>query len=65
MITATTTRTGLKVRSALDQNVYAAGLKVSEKEMEALRFRPEAFHGEWNYFLLPRQRFSPAETLIS
>ncbi len=56
LIAATTTRTGLKVRSALDQDAYPAGVTVPDREMETLYLRPEAFHGEWNYALLPRQR---------
>jgi hypothetical protein len=56
LIAATTTRTGLKVRSALDQNEYPAGTTVSDAAMETLRLRTEDFHGEWNYSLLPRQR---------
>ena len=56
LIAATTTTTGLKVRSALDRNAYPAGVSVSDTEMETLYLRPDVFHGEWNYSLLPRQR---------
>ena len=56
LIGATTTATGLTVRTALDPNVYPAGLSVTDAEMETLYLRPDAFHGEWNYALLPRQR---------
>jgi len=59
LIAATTTRTGLKVRSALDGNPYPAGLKVSDSEMETLHVRTEDFHGEWNYSLLPRTWLLP------
>jgi hypothetical protein len=52
----TTTRTGLQVRSALDTNAYPKGLAVPDREMQTLYLKPEAFHGEWNYALLPRQR---------
>ena len=54
LIAATTTRTGLKVRSALDQNEYPPGRAVTDAELETLHLRREAFHGEWNYSLLPR-----------
>jgi hypothetical protein len=54
LIAATTTRTGLKVRSELDRGKYAAGVKVSDTEMETLNLHTEAFHGEWNYSLPPR-----------
>ncbi len=56
LIAATTTRTGLRVRSELDPNVYPAGVSVTDAEMETLYLRPDAFHGKWNYALLPRQR---------
>ena len=54
LIAATTTRTGLRVRSALDENAYPAGRTVSDADMATLYLRPDAFHGEWNYSLLPR-----------
>ena len=64
LIAATTTRRGLKVRSALDTNSYASGLTVPDTEMETLHLRREAFHGEWNYSLLPRQHLTLSESLI-
>ena len=54
LIAATTTRTGLRVRSELDTNRYPAGVTVSDAEMETLYLRADAFHGEWNYSLIPR-----------
>jgi transposase len=54
LIAATTTRTGLRVRSELDTNRYPAGRRVSDADMQTLYLRPDAFHGEWNYSLLPR-----------
>ena len=54
LIAATTTRTGLRVRSALDTNAYPAGIRVPDADMDTLHLRPDAFHGEWNYSLLPR-----------
>ena len=65
LIAATTTRTGLKVRSALDRNDYPAGRSASDAEMETLYLRPDAFHGEWNYSLLPRQRLPAIDSVIS
>jgi hypothetical protein len=58
LIAATTTRTGLRVRSGLDTNDYPAGPRVSDAEMETLYLQRSAFHGEWNYALLPRQRLT-------
>jgi len=56
LIAATTTRTGLRVRSALDASAYPAGVTVSDAEMGTLYIRTDPFHGEWNYTLLPRDR---------
>ena len=65
LIAATTTRTGLRVRSGLDTNDYPAGLRVSDAEMETLYLQRDAFHGEWNYALLPRQRLPLTEVVVS
>jgi transposase len=65
LIAATTTRTGLRVRSALDNSDYPKGVKVSDAEMGTLYLRPDAFHGEWNYSLLPRQRLPLSEAVVS
>ena len=55
LIGATTTRTGLSVHAELDTGSYPTGIKVSDKEMAALkpRIRPDRFHGDWNYQVLP------------
>lgn len=55
LIGATTTRNGLKINTSVDTNEYAKGVKVADKEMNSLAIRKEAFHGEWNYVLCPRQ----------
>ena len=54
LIAATTTKTGLTAVCALDQNSYPAGVKVSKQDMAALQLQRDAFHGEWNYTILPR-----------
>ena len=54
LIAATTTRTGLRVRSGLDTNAYPKGVTVPDADMGTLLLRPDIFHGEWNYSLLPR-----------
>ena len=65
LIGATTTRTGLRVRSELDTNPYPAGRVVTDGEIESLCLRRDAFHGEWNYALLPRQRLIETKPVIS
>ena len=54
LIQATKTRTGLKVRAALDKGIYPKGIKVTKAQMAALSLHPEAYHGEWNYTLKPQ-----------
>ncbi len=53
LIAATTTETGLTVESYLDTNTYPPKLKVSDDEMATIQLQPDAFHGEWNYTILP------------
>jgi hypothetical protein len=54
LIAATTTKTGLKVESALDTRIYEKGIKVRDAEMKCLDIRGDAFHPEWNYAVIPR-----------
>src|SRR6202049_1047617 len=55
LIGATTTKTGLKVESALDMRSYQKGIKVTKAEMKGLVIRGDQFHPEWNYTIRPRQ----------
>ena len=48
--------TGLKVKAALDTDRYASGIKVSHTELGAVRISRHAFHGEWNYSILPNAK---------
>ena len=54
LIGATTTKQGLAVRSALDENAYPLGRKVTDSEIASLSIKRDKFHGEWNYHLSPR-----------
>jgi hypothetical protein len=49
LIGATTTRTGLRVQTALDQGTYPLGVKVSDAELAAVPITRHDWHGEWNY----------------
>ncbi len=53
LIAATTTRSGLTVRSDHDTNLYPKGIKVSDEELAMLNIVADDWHGEWNYTLLP------------
>jgi Rhodopirellula transposase DDE domain len=52
-IAATTTRTGLRVRAELDDSPYETGVKVSDRQMDALPLTRHDWHGDWNYTLRP------------
>ncbi len=56
LITATTTARGLKVTCRLDHRKYPVGRKITDEEFALVNLKPEKFHGEWNYTILPRQR---------
>jgi Rhodopirellula transposase DDE domain len=55
LIGATTTKTGLKVESALDTRSYQKGIKVRKAEIKAIAITGDQFHPEWNYTITPRQ----------
>lgn len=53
LIAATTTKTGLSVRSRLDERTYAPGRRVTDNELADVHLVPDHFHGEWNYTIRP------------
>ena len=53
LIAATTTTTGLSVRSRLDARSYPKGRRVSDAQLARVNLAPHAFHGEWNYTIHP------------
>src|SRR6266516_4416863 len=52
-IAATTTGTGLRVHAELDTSTYDTGIKISDRQMEALPLSRHGWHGDWNYTLRP------------
>jgi transposase len=62
LLSHTTTKEGLTVTALKDSNIYPTGIKVSDKELEALHLLRDAFHGEWNYTILPQ--LSPSSTQV-
>lgn len=56
LIGATSTRTGLRIRAELDKGAYPSGRKVTAEEMAKINLRPDEFHGDWNYSIVPRVR---------
>jgi transposase len=53
LIGATRTTSGLKVKARLDKGKYPTGTEVSDEMMKAVNLKPHAFHGEWNYTIVP------------
>jgi len=54
LISATTTREGLQVHAQLDTGEYPLKIKVTDQQMAELHLQSHAFHGEWNYTILPK-----------
>ena len=53
LIAATTTATGLTVTCRLDRRKYPIGRKVTNEQFDQLNLKPDKFHGEWNYKIMP------------
>jgi hypothetical protein len=53
LIASTTTAKGLTVVCRLDRRRYTVGIRVSPKELARVNIIRSAFHGEWNYTILP------------
>jgi hypothetical protein len=56
LIENTTTRSGLRVQAALDAAHYATNRQISDDQLRELYLSRDAFHGEWNYSITPRQK---------
>lgn len=54
LLSQTTTKEGLKVTAIVDTNTYPTGIKISDKEMERININRNAFHGDWNYTIIPQ-----------
>jgi DNA-binding phage protein len=54
LIGHTTTKTGVTIQSALDENSYPTGREVTAQQMESLAIKRDKFHGEWNYTIRPK-----------
>lgn len=53
LIGGTTTTTGLQIRAELDTRAFITKEKVTPRQLNRVRLKPAAFHGEWNYTLVP------------
>ena len=53
LIGHTTTAKGLKIRAEIDASLYPKGQIVSDEAIKRVQLKPDEFHGEWNYAILP------------
>ena len=56
LIGATTTTSGLRIRSEIDHGSYPLGVKIADEQMAKIHLEPHAFHGEWNYTIQSARR---------
>jgi len=55
LIASTTTKTGLRVQAAIDENKYQTGIAVSDEQLARVNITQASFHGEWNYTISPNE----------
>jgi hypothetical protein len=53
LIGQTSTTAGLTIRAELDDREYPTKEEVTAEQMARVRLRPDEFHGEWNYTIVP------------
>jgi hypothetical protein len=56
LIGETTTDTGLRIRSEIDESLYPKAVKITDDQMARLQLTPHTFHGDWNDPLTPLVR---------
>ncbi len=54
LISHTTTHQGLEIQAKLDKHRYKTGIKVDEQTFQSIVIKKDAFPGEWNYQIKPR-----------
>ena len=56
LVSSTRTEKGLEVHCRVDGNDYPKGRKITNAEMASIQIKRNAFHGDWNYEILPRRK---------
>lgn len=56
LIQGTSTSTGLRIKCALDRNVYPKGIKITDEELAGVNLRRHRFHDDWNYTISPNRK---------
>ncbi|GAI69420.1 unnamed protein product [marine sediment metagenome] len=59
LISATTTKKGLKVVARLDKRKYEGGVEFSDEDMAKLNVKTHTLHPKWNYSIVPRNDTGP------
>jgi len=54
LISATTTKTGLKIKALLDTHEYLTGIKISDVQMQEMTIETHRLFPQWNYTITPR-----------
>lgn len=54
LIANTTTTRGVTIHAGLDTAAYPTGIKIAAHELALVNVQAAAFHGEWNYTILPQ-----------
>jgi hypothetical protein len=57
LISATTTKKGLKVVARLDKSNYEGGIVFSGEDMAKRNIKMHTLHPKWNYSILPSKDF--------
>ena len=53
LIANTKTKTGLRIEAALDTSSYPTGIKITDKQLNAVNIKRDDFQPKWNYSILP------------
>jgi hypothetical protein len=56
LIASTTTKKGLKIKCAIDDNKYEKGIKISDEQMELININADSVLGNWNYTIKPQSK---------
>jgi hypothetical protein len=56
LVSSTRTNEGLEVHCWLDEGQYLKGRKITNTEMQSVCIKRNAFHGDWNYQILPNKK---------
>jgi Rhodopirellula transposase DDE domain len=56
LIGHTTTTTGLTIKASLDDRLYQKARTITDEEFQKIALEPDAFHGDWNYMIIPQKQ---------